>query len=138
MNGDWVIGFVIDTRANAEQREALRKIFTGEAGGMFGEFVPLIARIVGVEYLPIEWRRGGRTWGLKVGTTTETKAGPYKGAMTPRGQVVQVLNAPIAEGGAGLPITMGHTSLSKIRLFHFEFDLTGRNSKFGPVDLAGP
>ena len=138
LSGDWVLGFVIDARANAHQRDAMRKIFTGEAGGMFGKFVPLIAKIVGVEYLPIEWHHRGHTWGLKVGSITETKAGAYRGLMTPEGEVVQVLNAPVAEGGAGLPITIGHTSLSKIKLFRFEFDLTGRNSKFGSLDLAGP
>lgn len=58
--------------------------------------------------------------------------------MTPTGEVVQVLNAPVAEGGAGLPITMGHTSLSKIKLFSWEFDLAGRNSKFGPMEFTGP
>src|SRR2546425_3082533 len=30
--GHWVIGYVFDEKANREQREALRKIFMGEAG----------------------------------------------------------------------------------------------------------
>ena len=136
--GHWVIGYVFDAKADAEQREALRKIFMGEAGGRFAMLAPLVAQVVGVEYLPIEWHHRGGSWGIRVGKDTETRSGVYRGLDTPKGEAVQVLNAPVAEGGIALPITMGHTLMSKIKLFSFEFEWSGRNSKFGPMDISGP
>ena len=138
LSGHWVIGFVFDARANSAQREALRKIFMGEVGGRFGQLRPFIAKVVGIEYLPIEWRHKGDRWGIKIGKDTETKSGVYRGMNTPKGESVQVLNAPVAEGGIALPIIMGHTLMSKIKLFSFEFEWSGRNSKFGPMDISGP
>lgn len=78
--GDWVVGFIIDAKANADQREAMERIFTGKAGGYFGKLAPLIAKIVGINYEKIEWRsRGGRSWGIRVGKSTETRAALTKG-----------------------------------------------------------
>jgi hypothetical protein len=136
--GHWVIGFVFDSRANPEQRRALREIFMGEAGGRFAMLRPLISKVVGIDYQPIEWHHRGPRWGIRVGKNTETKAGVYKGMDTPRGKAVQLLNAPVAEGGRAIPITMGHTLISRIKLFSFEFEWSGRNSKFGKMDLSGP
>ncbi len=136
--GHWVIGFVFDAKANDAQREALRKIFMGEVGGRFGALAPLIAKVVGIEYAPIEWHHQGHSWGIKIGKNTETKSGVYKGLDTPEGEEVQVLNAPVAEGGIAIPITMGQTFASKIKLFSFEFVWSGRNSKFGRMEISGP
>jgi hypothetical protein len=136
--GHWVIGFVFDEKANAAQREALRKIFMGEAGGRFGQLAPLIAKVMGIQYAPIEWRHKGQSWGIKIGKDTETRSGVYRGLDTPKGEAVQVLNAPVAEGGIAIPIVMGHTLMSKIKLFGFEFEWSGRNSKFGQMDISGP
>jgi hypothetical protein len=138
LSGHWVLGYVFDAKATPAQREALQQIFLGDAGGHFATLRKYRAKVVGIRYLPIEWRRRGQTWGLKVGKSTETKCAPYRGLDTPKGEVVQVRNAPVAEGGVGLPITMGHTLLSRIKLFDFEFEWSERNSKFGPMKFSGP
>jgi len=136
--GHWVIGYVFDEKANSEQREALRKIFMGEAGGRFGMLRPLIAKVVGIEYAPIVWRHDRQRWGIKIGENTQTKSGVYRGLDVPKGGEAKVINAPAAEGGIGMPITMGQTFMSRIKLFSFEFVWSSRNSKFGPMDISGP
>jgi hypothetical protein len=49
------MGVFIDERANERQREALRMIFGGQAGGWPGLFAKLIAEVRGIEYVPIEF-----------------------------------------------------------------------------------
>lgn len=49
LDGNLKLGIVVDETASQEQADALTTIFSGRAGGMFGEFVPLIG-----EFLPTE------------------------------------------------------------------------------------
>ena len=49
------MGFFIDERADGRQREALRAIFGGEAGGWPAAFAELIDDMRGIEYAPIEF-----------------------------------------------------------------------------------
>jgi hypothetical protein len=49
LDGNLKLGIVVDESASDEQAEALTTIFSGTAGGVFGEFVPLVG-----EFLPTE------------------------------------------------------------------------------------
>jgi hypothetical protein len=49
LDGGLKLGLVVDEAASDEQADALTTIFSGKAGGMFGELVPLIG-----EFLPTE------------------------------------------------------------------------------------
>ncbi len=44
--------FYIDSKADADQRQALERIFTGEVGGWPAEFASLIEGLRGIEYAP--------------------------------------------------------------------------------------
>src|SRR2546427_4705102 len=81
--GHWVIGYVFDEKANREQREALRKIFMGEAGGRFGMLRPLVAHVLGIEDAPILWRPQRQRRGIKNGGKNPNKTGGYK-SLRPR------------------------------------------------------
>jgi hypothetical protein len=48
-SGNLRLGLVVDQNASDEQANALERIFKGDEGGMFGEFVPLIGEWLGVE-----------------------------------------------------------------------------------------
>lgn len=47
--GNWKIGVVADEGASDEQVEALGKIISGQAGGPFADFVPLIGENLGLQ-----------------------------------------------------------------------------------------
>src|SRR3989442_6723643 len=83
--GHWVIGYVFDEKANGEQREALRKIFMGEAGGRVGQLQPHIVKGVGITYAPTPWRHARKGWGIKKGEETQTKTGGSRGMNLPKG-----------------------------------------------------
>jgi hypothetical protein len=56
--GNLKLGIVVDEAATDEQVGALERIFKGDAGGMFGEFVPLIGEWLGVERAAISFSDG--------------------------------------------------------------------------------
>ena len=48
-SGNWTLGVVIDESASDEQAQALERILSGQEGGPFAEFAPLIGDFQGVE-----------------------------------------------------------------------------------------
>src|SRR6266542_763697 len=43
-SGNWKVGIVVDDGASDEQAQAIERIVSGDAGGPFGEFKPLIGK----------------------------------------------------------------------------------------------
>jgi hypothetical protein len=48
-SGNWKVGIVVDTGASDEQAQAVERIASGQEGGPFGEFVPLIGDYLGMD-----------------------------------------------------------------------------------------
>ena len=48
-SGNWTVGIVVDEGASDEQAQALERIISGEEGGPFGEFKPLIGDYTGMQ-----------------------------------------------------------------------------------------
>jgi hypothetical protein len=67
-SGNLRLGIVVDEGASDEQVDALEKIFSGKAGGIFGEFVPLIEEWIGVERQAISFSDGEEP-SAKIGDT---------------------------------------------------------------------
>jgi hypothetical protein len=55
----WSVGLIVDERASDLQREALTKIFSGQAGGPMAVLAPLITNFLGVEARPIRFEKTG-------------------------------------------------------------------------------
>jgi hypothetical protein len=47
--GNWTVGVVVDEGASDEQAQALERIVSGQEGGPFGDFEPLIGEYKGME-----------------------------------------------------------------------------------------
>lgn len=60
MNGNWRVALYVDEKGTADQREALRRIFSGELGGPLGALVPLIKEVIGVRATPITYKADGK------------------------------------------------------------------------------
>ncbi len=57
--GNWAVGLIVDERANAEQREALTRVASGQAGGPMAALAPLIGKFLGSEAKPIHYQKDG-------------------------------------------------------------------------------
>jgi hypothetical protein len=55
----WSAGLIIDERANDTHREALTKIFSGQAGGPLASLAPIITNFLCVETRPIHFEKQG-------------------------------------------------------------------------------
>ena len=88
-SGNLQLGIVVDDGASDEQADALGRIFKGDEGGMFGEFVPLVGEWLGVDRAPVNFSDGDEP-SAKVGDS-DVKFEAFRGA---DGQPVTASNAP--------------------------------------------
>ena len=78
-SGNWKIGVTIDDSASDAQAEALDRIFSGQEGGPFAEFAPLIGEYTGVERGSVSGSHGDSPSGSIAGVAdfrTELARGP--------------------------------------------------------------
>lgn len=68
-DGNWAVAVYIDDKADPAQTKALQTIFGGAGGGPIGNLVPLISSVLGVESVPITWRKDGLNRSMQIGTT---------------------------------------------------------------------
>ena len=141
LKGNWAMGLIIDAKANAQQREALQKIFSGQAGGFLSHLAPLISKNLGVEYAPIDIASDGKKWHIKVSDgKLDVESGLYQSPLAQSPQNTQVMNPPMNEAGPDAPsITMGQASKSRNNgLFGYNWNFDGRSSKTAPFKWNGP
>jgi hypothetical protein len=70
-SGNLRLGIVVDEGASDEQADALERIFKGDEGGMFGEFVPLVGEWLGAERAAVSFS-DGKEPSAKIGDTDVT------------------------------------------------------------------
>ena len=134
------IGIFIDERANDSQREALRMIFGGQAGGWPGIFSNVIGEVRGIEYAPIalEVADDLAYWRAEIPGKVTASAEALTGPTTLPGQRVQVHNPPGSEVGPSAIATQGIATADRVEGFGFKWDWSGRSSKHMGFDWAGP
>jgi hypothetical protein len=134
------LGIFIDERGSEEQREALQKVFSGQAGGWMGEFAQLVGEVRGLEFVPIEFKLDGNLakWSAEVPGKLKAMGEALTGPTTPEGKRVQVHNAPGSEVGPGQIMTLGKTTAHEVDVFGFKWSWAGKSSKHIPFDWTGP
>jgi hypothetical protein len=132
------MGFFIDERADDAQREAIRIIFGGDAGGWPAGFAQLIDEVLGIEYTPIEFDLDeGRRWRVEVPGKARGSAEALVGPTSPE-TPVQVHNSPGAEVGPGQVATYATAQEDEVDAFGLKWSWPGRSSKHFPFEWSGP
>jgi hypothetical protein len=134
------LGIFIDERASEEQRDALQKVFSGQAGGWMGEFSQLIGEVRGLEFVPIEFKVDGdlAKWSADISGKVKSMGEALTGPTTPEGKRVQVHNASGSETGPGQVMTLGRAITNEVDAFGFKWSWAGKSSKHIPFDWTGP
>jgi hypothetical protein len=131
-------GFLIDDRANAAQRDALTRIFTGEAGGAFAAWRDLTVRLDGVEFVPMKVSHDAENWRVEVPGMVEGLGGPFRKFMVPENDTCRIYNAPRPEVVPGF-LTVGQARRNVVTgAFGRKWDWSQRSSKHIAFDLRGP
>lgn len=133
-------GMFFDQRADEQQREALQKIFGGEAGGWPGQFGELIGEMRGLEFVPIEFDMADDLgwWTARIPGRVEARGEALAGPTTSAGQRVQVHNPPGSEVGPGAVATQGVAVTDRANGFELQWERTGQSSKHMSFDWSGP
>ena len=135
---DSAMGFFIDERADEDQRQALRTIWGGEAGGWPAGFAQLIEEVRGIEYVPINFEIADDLahWSVEVPGKARGSASALTGPTAPEGARVQVHNPPGAEVGPGQIATWATAEEDEVEAFGFKWSWPGRSSKHFPFDWS--
>ena len=135
--------FFFDERADEKQRESLKMIFTGKAGGFMAEFAKLLGEVKGMDYAPIKFdiAEDLSYWSAEIPGKVLAKAEALTGPTTPPGKRVQTINPPGSEvgpGAAGAVATWGKAIADEVDAMGFKWERKGRSSKHIPFEWSGP
>lgn len=134
------VGMFLDERADERQRDALRMIFSGQAGGWPAQFGELIGEVRGVAFAPIEFEVADDLawWSARIPGRVESRGEALSGPTALPGQRVQVHNPPGSEVGPGAVATQGVAVTDRAEGFEFRWERTGQSSKHMTFDWSGP
>jgi hypothetical protein len=122
-DGDWTAALYLDDTADAAQTDALRAIFSGQAGGHLSGLAPLIGTVTGVHSAAISFTSDGGRRTLRVGDLIEADVEELRGMDADRPIVID--NPQL--GAVTQPLRQAKSS----RLRYdgdFSFATEGRNS----------
>jgi hypothetical protein len=92
--GNWTVGLIVDEGASEEQGQAIEGIVSGQAGGPFAEFAPLIGEVQPPRRAGVTFS-GGDAPSASVQGGTEIRFEPFRG---PDGQPTTLSNAMVTFG----------------------------------------
>ncbi len=101
-DGGWQVALYIDERADAQQAEALQKIWGGEVGGHPAVIAGLVGEMKGVHLTKVDITYTDKEKTMKIGDHGEVKVNALEGA---EGKSVLVENHPLAVA-PGFPVTV--------------------------------
>ncbi len=136
-------GVFFDASANADQREALELIFTGQVGGWMGSYVPTaLGGLRGIETadISIEIDDSLERWRVEIPEVLRAAGEALTGPTADPTRRVQTLNPPGSEvGPTTAAVTWGKSVEGRWRAFGFSQDIPrGQNSKHIPFEWSGP
>jgi hypothetical protein len=125
--GNWRTALYIDEQADAEQRDAIEAILSGEHGGVPAVLSGLIGTRVPTKYVPISFRTEGLRWFCEVPGIMEWEVE----GITAHGsdQAMEVINVghPM---GSNLPIAKSLKGVYNDPDFGLSLDNTGKNGHY--------
>jgi hypothetical protein len=131
--GNWSAALYLDSRASAEQSDALAKIFSGQAGGVPAVIHPLISKVLGVKSAEIAYYADGRKRRMTIRDVGESEIEALEGA---GGADVTISNHPLAIA-PGHPSIVSRSKQLKFRDHGYTLDLSGRTGQFSPFTYEG-
>lgn len=80
LKGNWNVRVYIDDKATPQQKDAMLKVWTGQAGGPVADLAKLVGKVDAVEQVPITFDVKGATGTIKVGQAISAVLAPFTGA----------------------------------------------------------
>jgi hypothetical protein len=135
--GNGTFQLYVDERATAPQREALVRIFGGQAGGNgpFALFASTYKYVLPVQFVTIEKRIDGRKSWFRIPGVLEASLAPFVGPVDGKEQDVKI---QLPNGFIWKWAEACRTTIMNVVTPHLNFDHAGRNAFYSVVEYAGP
>ncbi len=126
----WKVALYLDERADPAQRDALAKIFSGQAGGPPGGLTALIGEVLGVKSAGIEFRVDGKRRGLRIAGVAEADIEALTGQ---EGKEVTVSNHPLT-AVPGFPAVVARSKRASYHDHGLAPEVMGKNGFYSPFE----
>jgi hypothetical protein len=120
----WKAALYIDERGTQEQKDAIIKIYSGQAGGFFAAASNLIGEMLGVKSVPIEFSVDGKRRWLKLKDTLELQIEAIEGS--DKNKESLLLNVPFTPV-PGFDLTIARSSKHRYNDYGIEWNNSGKN-----------
>jgi hypothetical protein len=127
----WKVALYLDERASGEQREALTKIFSGQAGGHLGRIAQHIGEVLGVRSVPIEYQADGKRRSVRVGNVADAT---IQAIAAPAGDVT-VSGHPLAIA-PGFPAVAARSERLRYQDHGYSWEISKKNGFYSPFQYA--
>jgi hypothetical protein len=126
----WKVALYLDERANDAQKDALGKIFSGQAGGHLAALAPLIGEVLGVKSARIEYRAEGKQRSMRIPgiATSEIERLPGQGDAD-----VTITNHPFT-AVPGFPAVVGKSKTLQYEDYGLKLGTSGKNGFYSPFE----
>ncbi len=128
--GNWTVALYLDERSDTRQREALQAIFTGAAGGTMGAFAPLISEVLGVQAVPIAWRKEGKRRAVEIPGVMQLAVRAVPSVMGEDREVVAINAHPFAPDGLAMAVGEDGSTWTD---YGMHWDNSGRNGHYAAI-----
>jgi len=129
----WKVALYIDDKATEQQRDAIGKIFSGQAGGHLANLVPLIGELLGVKTAAMDYRAEGKRRSLRIAGIGEMEIQAIEGQ---GGADVTIANHPLTPV-AGEPAVVSRSKQLKFRDHGFDVQVSDRNGFYSAFAYHG-
>jgi hypothetical protein len=129
----WRAALYFDRNASEKQKDALTKIFTGQAGGHPGMLVSHVGEVLGIQHVPIEYAAKGKKRSLKIGDVGETQIEAIEGQ---GGADVTIDNHPLAIA-PGYKAVVAKSKKLTYQDHGLHWEISGKNGFYSPFSYQG-
>jgi hypothetical protein len=131
--GKWSVALYIDERANDATAQALTEILSGQAGGTTSWFSIMVAEVLGVKRVPIEFKHVGKGWSFKIPKIIDGAIEPIEGANGDG--TTKITNT---QYWMGAEVTVCRSTKSRFRDWGRNWELSGGSGEYARIDWEGP
>ncbi len=124
----WKVALYVDQKANDKQRDALTKIFSGQAGGHLANLAPLIGEVLGVKSVAIDYRANGKQRSLTIPQVAQMEIEALVGQ---GGQDVTLSNIPFT-AVPGFPAVVCHSKQLSYHDHGHSVEVSQKNGFYSP------
>jgi hypothetical protein len=128
----WEAAVYLDQRADARQKDALTKIFAGQAGGHPARLASHVGKILGLASAAIDYQAKGKQRSLKIPNVAELSIEAIEGQ---GGAEVTVENHPLCIAPGNPAVTARSKKLSYMG-HGLSWEVSGKNGFYSPFRYA--